>query len=190
MLPFPLDCDSVKHKELSLGLRNREGKDALALAVEFNRHNLIPELVQLGCDIDALDGSGNGPLHSAAILGWVESISALLQSGANPLLRNEGGQFAFDVASSSAVRAALSPFMPPGYAATFEIEAPSQTPTPAAAEPDDCDAQCMRDKLYATMDLDAQAEQHQQRYSLAMPVPATLTLPSEHAQEEDIDLGI
>lgn len=59
--------------------------------------DLIDLLLELGADIEALDGSGRTPLLSAAHSGNAPSFARLLERGANPAATDSGGRSAQDL---------------------------------------------------------------------------------------------
>lgn len=55
-------------------------------------------LISVGANINAIGDLGNTPLHQAAMRGALDSVKVLLELNANPLIKNEFGQTAADVA--------------------------------------------------------------------------------------------
>lgn len=58
----------------------------------------IYNLISIGANINAIGDLGNTPLHQAAMRGTVDSVKVLLELNANPLIKNEFGQTAEDIA--------------------------------------------------------------------------------------------
>ena len=100
--------------------RDQQGRNARHHAAAYEgRGAMIRKLAAAGANIEARDRDGNTPLHAAA--GWSrddasgdhagESISALLDFGANAVQRNGKGQTAWDLAQENE---ALKARMPTG----------------------------------------------------------------------------
>ena len=53
---------------------------------------MIELLLESGATINALDNEGNTPLHSAALIGHIETIEKLLLAGADQTITNNSGQ--------------------------------------------------------------------------------------------------
>ena len=55
-------------------------------------------LISVGANVNSIGDLGNTPLHQAAMRGTLDSVKVLLELNANPLIKNEFGQTAADVA--------------------------------------------------------------------------------------------
>lgn len=90
--------------------RDEQGRNALHHAAAYESRGLmIRKLAAAGANIEARDRNGNTPLHSAAewARDWSpedhagDSISALLDLGANPVARNGKGRTPWDLAEEN-----------------------------------------------------------------------------------------
>lgn len=74
----------------------------LNVAASYNRHNIIPILIDQGGRINGRDASGNTPLHEAASKGHVETIRVLLAVSTNELAaQNPQGDRPLHLAASN-----------------------------------------------------------------------------------------
>ena len=56
----------------------------------MNGHtHVVSYLLNLGCDPDSKDSSGNTPLQYAAAYGWYFCVKLLLSAGSDPNLAND-----------------------------------------------------------------------------------------------------
>ncbi|MBU1341834.1 MAG: ankyrin repeat domain-containing protein [Proteobacteria bacterium] len=63
-----------------------------------DRREIIPYLIGIGADVNWQDKNGETPLHLAAKKGDAWFFELLIKNGANPRLKNEDGESAFDLA--------------------------------------------------------------------------------------------
>ena len=71
----------------------------LMMAVDSQQAEVVDALLQAGADVLWVDSEdGSTPLHCAALLGSERICRALLQAGANPLLKDEDGMTCVDIA--------------------------------------------------------------------------------------------
>lgn len=73
-------------------VRGADGSTALHRAVRDGEWALLPTLLRLGVEIDAIDADGDTALHLAARLGSRLSYRLLCQGGADPLRPNRRGE--------------------------------------------------------------------------------------------------
>lgn len=64
-------------------------------------------LVRNGADVNSVDCEQWTPLHAASMTGHTSLVQFLLNAGANPSLKNEEGDTAYDVAKTGAIRKLL-----------------------------------------------------------------------------------
>ena len=107
-LNFAVRMNFHKHTEVLLkygaALEMRDStsphRTPLLHAVYWNSHNILPLLLQAGCDITYVDGDGYSLLHYAAKFGDYQTLRILSQSLNGKLdieKRNKDGQTALDV---------------------------------------------------------------------------------------------
>ncbi|MEQ2170742.1 hypothetical protein GOODEAATRI_003471 [Goodea atripinnis] len=104
-----------------VNIQNKEGKSPLHMAAMHGRFTSSQILIQNGSEIDCLDVNGNTPLHVAARYGQElltstlltngaargRCLDFLLDSGANPTLKNSRGYSAAMLGSDDSVLALL-----------------------------------------------------------------------------------
>jgi len=88
---------------------NERGMQPIHLAAKFNHISVVETLIQLGANVNVLDGSGYSPLHYAALGGHMEMTQRLLTMGVQVAHRNQYKQTAYDIASNHLVRQYLLP---------------------------------------------------------------------------------
>lgn len=78
-----------------------EGWTALHFAASRGRANVIPSLVRMGADVNAVDNKGHTPMSLAAADGHIQFIERLSSLGANPNIGSQVGNLALHRAASS-----------------------------------------------------------------------------------------
>lgn len=78
---------------------NKPGWTALHYAATHGHTEIMTLLLDNHAYIDADAPNGNTPLMMAAFFGTPSAVKLLLEAGADPLLRNKGGQNAIDLAN-------------------------------------------------------------------------------------------
>lgn len=101
------------------------------------RINIIELLFARNVDVNVVGPRDNTPLHFAASQGHEDAVRFLVNSGANPALRNRNGKTPYDVAKGDRIRQYLLPlqfrhedpqqaasFLPPGITPSVDPLAP------------------------------------------------------------------
>ena len=65
---------------------------AVHIAIECNRADLVPWLVQRGAEVNNVDARGHSPLHRAVRWCQVKCIDALLEHGADVTILGDDGR--------------------------------------------------------------------------------------------------
>ena len=92
----------MEEKNLLPEQKNKEGMTPLILAVDCEfKVSTLERLLELGCDINAQDGSGRTALHYAADLENVDIIKFLIGHGADKEIKDNSGSSAKDEAEMS-----------------------------------------------------------------------------------------
>lgn len=73
--------------------------DALVTTAGEGNETAVKDLMRKGTPLNALNGSGEAPLHTAAWFGRTEIVKLLLANGANPELKKADGASPLDLAS-------------------------------------------------------------------------------------------
>lgn len=81
---------------------------ALHFAVCAMDNSIVEALIASGADLDIMNENGFSPIMGAAELGSAPIVRSLLKSGADPTLRNNGGQTAMDIATDHGHRGVRS----------------------------------------------------------------------------------
>lgn len=76
----------------SLYARDRDGNNAVLMAVQGRQNSLLRTLLDKGVETDLVGSSGQTPLTAATINGDLLQIRLLLKAGARPDLRNARGE--------------------------------------------------------------------------------------------------
>ncbi|XP_006818987.1 oxysterol-binding protein-related protein 1-like [Saccoglossus kowalevskii] len=89
--------------------QQRKTEEELLDAARDGDINTLTVLLKSSCppNIQCTDVMGNGPLHCAAYRGHNEVAVVLLQNGIDPMLQNNNGQTALDLARSQSMRQLL-----------------------------------------------------------------------------------
>lgn len=82
---------------MSIQVLDDWGDSPLHTAVRHST-SMIPQLLQLGADVNARSGNGSTPLIAAAFQGDVQAFELLVSAGADPLTRENHGHSTFDTA--------------------------------------------------------------------------------------------
>jgi len=88
----------------ALGHRDKDGRTALALSVEFAQPRVQAFLLELRAAPDAEDLEGNTALMLGAVRGDRAAVESLLEADANTEARNKAGKNAFQLASQGRLR--------------------------------------------------------------------------------------
>lgn len=75
------------------------GQTPLHIAASRGHKNMVEYLLQNGADVNAQDANGNTPLHLSAARGHEKCTEEILVKGPNPLVRNNAGKTAAEVAT-------------------------------------------------------------------------------------------
>ncbi len=84
----------LKHNA-DVHLKDNDGMSAIIAAATIERkddNKIIQLLVKNGANINDQDNEGDTALHTAAILGNLKTITALLDNGADPNIKNNDGE--------------------------------------------------------------------------------------------------
>lgn len=86
-------------------IADREGKSPLCIGYSGSRDNgeILKALVKSGCKLNIRDNNGWTALHWAAFYGKEEAVKTLLESGADPLLKNKAGQTPLEMLKSESI---------------------------------------------------------------------------------------
>ncbi|TPX56438.1 hypothetical protein SpCBS45565_g08408 [Spizellomyces sp. 'palustris'] len=85
-------------------MSNDEGKTALILATERGLNGVVQSLLDKGADVNSVDSTGSAPLHHAAAWGYFDTITLLMDNGAQYNVKNKRGWTPFDWAYSVEIR--------------------------------------------------------------------------------------
>ncbi|KAJ3104535.1 hypothetical protein HDU96_008900 [Phlyctochytrium bullatum] len=90
----------VRRYPQTIPWENKQGRSALIIATEKAMNAAIVTLLDMGADVNCVDGDGSTPLHHAAAWGHFETVAILIQRGANATLKNKRGWIPADYAYS------------------------------------------------------------------------------------------
>jgi len=120
----------------NLTMADHNGATALHIAASYGHvdilRRIIDALLEEREDLNTQDGHGRTALHMAAEGGMVNSVTLLLQRGADPAILDADGNTAADLTSSPELRA-LFP-APPARELPAYVSAPDADPVPIVFE--------------------------------------------------------
>eukprot|EP00048_Salpingoeca_helianthica_P016841 m.234458 g.234458 ORF g.234458 m.234458 type:complete len:966 (+) comp19622_c0_seq1:1356-4253(+) len=99
--PTQITCNLILVSQpLSINVRDSEGRTALHLAVANNNIGIVDILTSADdCDLNAVDNMRRTPLHWAAVLGFSNLTTLLLQRGADSAVADDNGGTAMHYAA-------------------------------------------------------------------------------------------
>ncbi len=74
--------------------------DTFRHAASCGKAGVAKYLISKGAEIDALTSKRDTPLNRAIFWGHIEMVKILLENGADPTIRNDKGNNAFDIAKN------------------------------------------------------------------------------------------
>lgn len=92
---------------IDVDCKNEQGETALHLAAYLGRKEAVEYLLRHGAKIDSLDKLKRPPLHWAFISKDVDTITALLDAGANVKIKNSNGETALHIAACNGFKSAV-----------------------------------------------------------------------------------
>ena len=108
-----------------LTMADRNGATALHIAASYGHveilRRIIDELLAEGEDLNTPNGHGQTALHQAAEAGMVNSVTLLLQRGADSTIQDADGNTAADLAQTPEIRALFSAPAPDPVPIVFEV---------------------------------------------------------------------
>ncbi|MFC4160834.1 ankyrin repeat domain-containing protein [Chitinimonas lacunae] len=90
--PRPPRREALDSATVLARARDEDGSTALHRAVQAGEWALLPTLLRLGVEVDAVNRDGDTALHLAARQGARLSYRLLCQGGADPQRRNRRGE--------------------------------------------------------------------------------------------------
>ncbi len=94
--PLPAVADVLKREGWAAVLIAFGSEESMVQAMVLSP-NRVGDLIAAGHSIHGRDSSGQTPLHLACDLAWPESISLLLQAGADPNRRTDDGRLPLEI---------------------------------------------------------------------------------------------
>ena len=79
---------------LDLDYQDKEGNSYLHIAVQFEREEMIKELIEKGINLNVQNNDGNTPLHLAYLIRNKKIINYLIQNNIDYTIKNNNGEIA------------------------------------------------------------------------------------------------